>query len=288
MTLFAPWNSALYEHQISARIYRPDQNILHGFPFIPHVSREFLSLENTRRFGTGADGTRGTMEHGTVGGAATSESMSFYYACKSFTLCPADNVYTVASLKNIHTNLLPHFKIACSYPEFSQNFKAAFISLFKVSLQRLCHPVLFYPTITKLYGIVTIGIFRFLLYNKGWFHLNHRYRNSCSILRKNLTHPQFFTNNSHFHIFTLLSLYLYIHSRRKIQFHKGIYRRLRRLYNINQSLMGPYLELLPRFFIHMRRTIDAVFVNLRWQRHRTSYAGARPFRRFNNFPYRPV
>src|SRR3989338_6980565 len=117
MTFSAPRNSALYEHQISTRIYRPDQDILHGFPFIPHVSPEFLSLVNTRRFGTGAKGTRGTMEHGTVGGAAASESMSFYYACKSFTLCPAGNVYTVASLKNIYTNPLPHFKIACSYPE---------------------------------------------------------------------------------------------------------------------------------------------------------------------------
>jgi hypothetical protein len=47
-----------------------------------------------------------------------------------------------------------------------------------------------------------------------------------------------------------------IHARGQIQFHQGVNRLLRRLENIEQTLVRADLELLPRLLIHVRRPQD--------------------------------
>src|SRR5271168_2580911 len=91
-------------------------------------------------------------------------------------------------------------------------------------------------------------------------------------------------------LFMLFSerLNLHIHARRQIELHQRVNRLLRRLENVEQTLVGADLKLLPRFFIHVRRTQHAVFILHRrqWNRPRDLRPGA-PCR-FHNLARRLV
>jgi hypothetical protein len=60
-----------------------------------------------------------------------------------------------------------------------------------------------------------------------------------------------------------------IYARREIKLHQCIYGLLRRLENVEETLMGTNFELLARLLVHVRRTQDAVFVFHRGQWNRT-------------------
>src|SRR5580704_8532172 len=61
---------------------------------------------------------------------------------------------------------------------------------------------------------------------------------------------------------------LHIHSSRQIELHQRVHRLLRRLENIEQTLVGADFKLLPRLLIHVRRTQHAVLVLHRGQWNR--------------------
>ena len=63
-------------------------------------------------------------------------------------------------------------------------------------------------------------------------------------------------------------LNLHIHASWQIEFHQRVDCLLRGLKNIEQTLVGADLELLPRLLIHVRRTQHAVFILHRGQRNR--------------------
>src|SRR5580704_5348693 len=84
------------------------------------------------------------------------------------------------------------------------------------------------------------------------------------------------------------SLDLHIHARGQIELHQRIHRLLRRLENIEQTLMRADLELLPRLFVHMRRTQHAVLVLHRGQRNRSRNLRAGAPRRFHNLARRLI
>src|SRR6476646_3402903 len=71
-------------------------------------------------------------------------------------------------------------------------------------------------------------------------------------------------------VFLAKSLDLDVHTRRQIELHQSIYSLLRRLENIEQTLVGANLKLLTRFLVHVRRTQHAVLVLHRrqWNRAR--------------------
>src|SRR5579864_1237518 len=77
-------------------------------------------------------------------------------------------------------------------------------------------------------------------------------------------------------------LNLHIHASGQIELHQRVHRLLRRLENVEQTLVRADLELLPRFFVHVRRTQHAVLVLHRGQRNRPGYLRARAPRRFHN------
>src|SRR6266436_5634813 len=62
----------------------------------------------------------------------------------------------------------------------------------------------------------------------------------------------------------------------QIEFHQRIDRLLSRFQNVDEAFMRSDLEMFPRLFVDMGRTENAIAVNLRRKRDRTSYAGSRP------------
>src|SRR6266849_4465604 len=75
---------------------------------------------------------------------------------------------------------------------------------------------------------------------------------------------------------------LNIHARRQVELHQRIHRLLRRLQNIEQTLVGADLELLTRFLVHVRRTQHAVLVFHRGQRNRARDLSASASSRVHN------
>src|SRR5579863_10360569 len=73
-----------------------------------------------------------------------------------------------------------------------------------------------------------------------------------------------------------------IHTSRQVELHQGVDGLLRRLENIEQTLMGANFELLTRFFVHVRRTKYAVLVLHRGQRNRARDLGACALRGLDN------
>src|SRR5437899_3919667 len=83
-------------------------------------------------------------------------------------------------------------------------------------------------------------------------------------------------------------LNLHIHARRQIELHQCIDRLLRRLQDIQQSLVGADFKLLPRFLIHVRRPQHAVLVLHRGQRNRTRDLRAGAFCRLHDLARRLI
>src|SRR5215472_572508 len=69
-------------------------------------------------------------------------------------------------------------------------------------------------------------------------------------------------------VFLAERLDLHIHARGEIEFHQRIYRLLRGLENIEQTLVGTDLKLLPRLLVDVRGAQHAILVLHRGQRNR--------------------
>ena len=50
----------------------------------------------------------------------------------------------------------------------------------------------------------------------------------------------------------LVQLYLNVHSSRKIELHQGVHRLLRRVHDVQETLMGPDLKLLTGLLVLVR------------------------------------
>src|SRR5881394_305529 len=78
--------------------------------------------------------------------------------------------------------------------------------------------------------------------------------------------------------YSLLSkrLDLHIHTRGQFELHERVDGLRRRLENVEEPLVGPHLELLPRLFVDVRAAQHGVARNLRrqWDRSRYPRAGA--------------
>src|ERR1700722_14268936 len=83
-------------------------------------------------------------------------------------------------------------------------------------------------------------------------------------------------------------LNLHIHTRRQIELHQRVHRLLRRLENIEQALVRADLKLLPRLFIHVRRTQHAVLILHGGQRNRPGNLRARTLGRVHNLASRLI
>src|SRR5271155_561857 len=83
-------------------------------------------------------------------------------------------------------------------------------------------------------------------------------------------------------------LNLHIHARRQIELHQRIDRLLRRLENIEQTLVGADLKSFPRLLIHVRRTQHAVFVLHRRERNRSGNLCAGSFGRLHDLARRLI
>src|SRR5882762_1941677 len=73
-----------------------------------------------------------------------------------------------------------------------------------------------------------------------------------------------------------------IHACGQVEFHQRVDRLLRRLQNIEQTLVGANLELLARFLVHVRRTQHAILVLHGGQRNRARDLRASAPRRVDN------
>jgi hypothetical protein len=80
----------------------------------------------------------------------------------------------------------------------------------------------------------------------------------------------------------------YVNAGGQIELHQRIDCLLRGLENVEQALMGSDLELLPRFFVHVRRTQDGVLVLHRGQRNRPGNLRAGTPRRLHNLARRLI
>src|SRR2546428_239267 len=73
-----------------------------------------------------------------------------------------------------------------------------------------------------------------------------------------------------------------VHSCGQVEFHQRVYRLLRRLENIPQTLVRADLELLARLLVHVRGSQDAVLVFHRGQRNWPRNLRARALRSFDD------
>src|ERR1700732_5058020 len=85
-----------------------------------------------------------------------------------------------------------------------------------------------------------------------------------------------------------LKLDLHIDARGQIELHQSVDRLRRRIDDVENPFMSPYLELFARFLIDMRRPVDAEFLDLRRQRNGAPHLGARPLRRRDNLLRRGI
>src|SRR5580693_6997890 len=84
-------------------------------------------------------------------------------------------------------------------------------------------------------------------------------------------------------MFLAKRLDLDVHTRRQVELHQRVDSLLRRLENVQQTLMRADLELLARFLIHVRRTQHAVLVFHRGQWNRPRDLSARALRGLDDF-----
>ena len=79
-----------------------------------------------------------------------------------------------------------------------------------------------------------------------------------------------------------------VHARRQIQLHQRVHRLRRRLENIEQPLVRPDLELLPRLLIDVRRAQNRILIRDRRQRNRSRHLRACALGRIDDFGRRLV
>src|SRR5947207_5587938 len=86
----------------------------------------------------------------------------------------------------------------------------------------------------------------------------------------------------------LLQLDFHVDTRRQIEFHQLVNRLVGRVDDVHQPQMRANLELIARSLVHMRRTQDAVALDLRRQRHGALDHGAGSLRRLDDFERRLI
>src|SRR5262245_51967261 len=72
----------------------------------------------------------------------------------------------------------------------------------------------------------------------------------------------------------LLELDLHVHARRQVELAERVDRRLRRLEDVEQALVGADLELLARLLVDVRRAVDGEALDVRRERDRPGHPSA--------------
>ena len=75
-----------------------------------------------------------------------------------------------------------------------------------------------------------------------------------------------------------------IHSRRHVKSCERVDRFRCRFQYVDEPIVSPQLEMLPRVFVNMRASYHAEALNSGWQRHGSRNACARALRSLNNLP----
>jgi hypothetical protein len=121
---------------------------------------------------------------------------------------------------------------------------------------------------TDLDRIVAIRVDLLALDDQAWTSLDNRDWLDQATLVEDLGHPQFLTQDAR-HRFNLplgaKGLDFYVHTGWQLEFHQRVNRLTGRLENIEQTFVGPNLELFPRFLVYVGTAIDRVPRNVRRQ-----------------------